>query len=163
MMSAIDQHKHRQLGFIHCPSGDDFVMNNPTRTIALYELLEDIPVDEKDFDGKAGDILIGGGSGEAPAFRVSVPQAMYFFTKENPADVNGDDELFKSFWSAKDAAIFSEGYAQSGWNEKEPIEFWLAKNICLLLIENFEQYSDFRTGKLALSNLAFVGLQDQRP
>jgi len=54
-MSAIDQYKHHHIGFIECPSRFNIGF------ISIYELLQDIPGDEKDFDGKIGDILIGGG------------------------------------------------------------------------------------------------------
>lgn len=76
-MSAINQYSHSYLGDIECPSTYAFVHENETRRIAIYELLEDIH-DEKDFDGKAGDIILGGGSGEAPAFRISVPGCLIF-------------------------------------------------------------------------------------
>ncbi len=152
-MSAIDQYHHRLLGFIHCPSNEDFVVNNPTRDIGVYEFLENILVDEKDFNGKTGDILIGGGSGEASAFRVSIPEAMHYFTKEEPKVIRDHDDLFKSFWSDRDAAIFSEGYAKIGWKAEIPIEFWLAKNICSLLVNHFEQFAQFRVDVVPLSDL----------
>ena len=149
-MSAIDQYKHLHIGFIHCPSNEDFVVNNPTRKIAVYELREDIPADEKDFDGKVGDILLGGGSGEAPAFRVSVPEALYFFTKEDENDP-GHDGLFKAFWTKSEAAVFAEGYVKLGCDATIPLEFWLAKNLCLLLINNVDQYAGFKTSSILKS------------
>lgn len=55
-MSAIDQYKHKLLGFIECPSTFDIVSFNTTRKVAIYELLENVPTEECDFDGKIGDI-----------------------------------------------------------------------------------------------------------
>ena len=62
-----------------CPSSHDFVYDNKKRQIGIYELLEDVPADEDSFDGKAGDILVGGGIGEAAALRISYPDAFDFF------------------------------------------------------------------------------------
>lgn len=155
-MSAIDQYKHSHLGFIHCPSTDDFVLNNSTRKIALYELWQDIPVEEKDFDGKKGDILLGGGSGEAAAFRVSIPEAFNFFNQERELKFGTPSELFKSFWSTADATIFCEGYAKLGWKEEESIEFWLAKNVCLVLIEHVDEYAKYKTKPFTDSQLKFI-------
>src|SRR4051812_14102032 len=98
-MSAIDQYKHKVLGFIECPSTYDFVYANTTREIGVYQLLQDISVDEESFDGKSGDIIVGGGSGEAPAFRISFPNAFYFFTSDEWDEFESYDELFKHFWT----------------------------------------------------------------
>ncbi|MBL0132976.1 MAG: hypothetical protein IPP79_02660 [Chitinophagaceae bacterium] len=65
-MSSIDQYKHKLIGHITCPSTNSFVDGREeTREIAIYELLENIRATEECFDGKAGDILVGGGRGEA--------------------------------------------------------------------------------------------------
>ncbi len=143
-MSAIDQYKHSHLGFIECPSTFDFVNNNPTRKIALYELLENIPRDETDFDGKIGDIILGGGSGEAPSFRISIPEAIHFFAKDS-SDYQGDSsDLFKAFWTPAQTSIYCEGFSKLGWTPGTPIEFWLAETICSLLISNLETYSAYK-------------------
>ena len=66
-MSRIDGYKHNHLGFIECPSTYsivDFTKSIKSSRIAIYELLDNISDNETDFDGKAGDILVGGGSGE---------------------------------------------------------------------------------------------------
>ncbi len=154
-MSAVDKWKHECLGFIECPSTFDFVYNNPTRKIAIYQLLEDIPNDEKGFDGKAGDIVLGGGSGEAPAFRVSIPESIYFFTKDDWEGFETHEDLFKAFWSPTQAYTLGEGFVKTGWTPDTPIEFWLAENICLLLIDNFEKYSIYKRNSLSKSVLKF--------
>jgi hypothetical protein len=96
-MASIDQYKHRLLGFINCPSDYEIVDNNPTRDIAVYELLEDIPKDETDFDGKIGDIIVGGGSGEVSAFRISIPGALDFFVYERDVDFDDYEDDLKPF------------------------------------------------------------------
>lgn len=117
-MAAIDQYKHRLIHIIDCPADDDFVYGSPTRTIAIYELLEDIPSEEKDFDGKTGDILVGGGSGEAMALRISIPEVFV-----------GDDEVrqvFKPFWSPTFAYKIGVGFRKIGWEPGESeLEAWL--------------------------------------
>ena len=106
-MSAIDCYKHNHLGFIECPSTYSIINLKGTienNRIAIYELLQNIPKDEKDFDGKVGDVLIGGGSGEAPALRISNPLAFQFSTydedKFSELEFDDLDEVFKSFWTA---------------------------------------------------------------
>ncbi len=121
-MAAIDQYKHRIIHTIECPADDNFVYYSPTRTIAIYELLEDIPPDEKDFDGKTGDILVGGGSGEAMALRISVPEVF--------VDVDDKDDearpVFKPFWSPTFAYKIGVGFRKIGWNPNElDLEAWL--------------------------------------
>src|SRR5580698_6701503 len=110
-MSAIDQYKHGLIGFIECPSTYDFVYMNSTRKIAIYELQESVPANENDFDGNAGDIILGGGRGEAPAFRISCPKAFKFFMHERSEnfEVEAYDKLFKSFWTPTQSFILCEG------------------------------------------------------
>lgn len=117
-MSAIDQYKYRLIHTIECPADDDFVYYSPTRTIAIYELLEDVPSDEKDFDGKTGDILVGGGSGEAMALRISIPEVF----------VDDDEvrQVFKPFWSPTFAYKIGVGFRKIGWNPSESdLDAWL--------------------------------------
>jgi hypothetical protein len=155
-MSSIDQYKHSHLGFFDCPSADDFVYNNSTRKIAIYELLENIPLDEKDFDGNVGDIILGGGSGEAPAFRISIPKSILFWLNDDFDDFDNYDELFKPFWTAPEAHIFCEGFSKLGWTTETRIEFWLAENICLLLVDNVEKYASFKSNRFNKSSLTFT-------
>lgn len=139
-LSSIDQYKHQLLGFIECPSTFDFVDLNSTRTIAIYKLLEDIPIDETDFDGKVNDIIVGGGSGEAPSFRISIPKIVLFFTEsEGWDDFENINEVFKAFWTPTQSYILCEGFAKLGWKLDEKIENWLAENVCLLLFDEVKQ------------------------
>jgi hypothetical protein len=155
-MSAIDHYKHRHLGFVECPSTFDFVFSNPTRKIAIYELLENIPNDEKDFDGKVGDIILGGGSGEAPAFRISIPETVYFFTRDDWDKFETHADLFKAFWTPTQSYNYCEGFSKNGWTPNSPIEFWLAENVCLLLIDNVAHYSIYKTSSMSKSILPFL-------
>lgn len=152
-MSTIDQYKHKLLGFIECPSKFDFVYENLTRKIAIYELKEDLKSDDKEFNGKIGDIIIGGGSGEAAIFRISIPESLNFFFEDNWDDFETYDELFKAYWNPTESFIFCEGYLKLGWSIKTPIELWLAENLCLLLIEH--NIVSFKTNSLAKSKLMF--------
>jgi len=111
-MSAIDQYKHRHLGFIECPSTFDIVFNNSTRKIAIYELLENIPINENDFDGKSGDIILGGGSGEVHVFRISIPETLNFFTKDNWDDFETHSDLFKAFCTPTESYKLCEGFTK---------------------------------------------------
>ena len=139
-MASIDKYKHRLLGFIVCPSDYDIVDGNSTRDIAVYELLENIPDEETDFDGNSGDILIGGGSGEAPAFRVAIPKTFDFLLNDIDVTFDSHDELFKAFWTPTESYILCDGFQKLGWDAKRPIEFWLAENICLLLINEIYRF-----------------------
>ena len=164
-MSVIDVYKHKLLGFIECPSTNSFInFNEETRRIAVYELLENIPVEKDSFDGKIGDIILGGGRGEAPAFRISTQMAFQFFTlDENSAcDLQFDNlnDIFKAFWSPTESYILCEGFLKLGWTVETDIEMWLAENVCKLLASTFESYSSYWTEQSDLStNLSFLDIQ----
>jgi hypothetical protein len=160
-MSAIDIYKHRLLGFIECPSTNSFVsFNEDTRKIAIYELLEDIPADEECFDGKTGDIIVGGGRGEAPAFRISNPIAFKFFTLGEKdfgyLELDKLNDIFKAFWTPTESYIFCEGFAKLGWTVDTAIEMWLAENVCKLLISTIDKYSTYKTDQLDLTTVLLL-------
>ncbi|MDF2456368.1 MAG: hypothetical protein K0R51_2361 [Cytophagaceae bacterium] len=154
-MAAIDQYQHLHLGFIECPSTANFGFNNPTRKIAIYELLESIPNTEQNFDGKVGDIILGGGSGEAPAFRIAIPESIQFWTQENYDDWESYHDLFKAFWTPTESYILCEGYTKIGWIADNQIENWLAENLSLLLIEHIDKYSNYKTHTKLKSKLTY--------
>ncbi len=153
-MSQIDKYQHNLIGFIECPSTFNFVFNNSTRKIAIYELLENITKNENSFDGKVGDIILGGGSGEAPAFRISMPEALNFFFKENWDDFKNYEDLFKTFWNPTQSFILCEGFLKLGWNPSIQIEFWLAENVVKLLQQNFAKYNNDKTSNNFKSHLS---------
>jgi hypothetical protein len=143
-MASIDHYKHKLLGFIECPSTSDFVYLNPTREIPVYQLLEDIPKDEIDFDGKHGDILLGGGSGEAPALRISIEKCLRLFMLDETVDFDHWDELFKAFWTPTESFIFGEGFSKVGWTTDKQLEAWLAENICKIVSHEFEEFKEYK-------------------
>lgn len=132
-MSAIDQYQHELLTFIECPSEFALVDNSTTRKIAIYRLEQDVPDDETDFDGKTGDIIVGGGSGEAESMRISYPEAEYFFKSEDWDEFEDYDELFKAFWSSSFAFKIGDGFRKRGWNPNSNLEMWLAEAVIDLL------------------------------
>ncbi len=147
-MSRIDGYKHKLLGLITCNSDFNFVYYSQTRKIAIYKLLEDIPVDEDNFDGKKGDILVGGGSGEAPALRISYPKAFDFFTQEDFFDFydfDKRDEIFKSFWTPTESFMLGNGFLKSGWDpEEKDLENWLTEAIVNMLGNHIPEYSEYK-------------------
>ena len=163
-MSAIDCYKHNHLGFVDCPSTYNIINFTPSTKgsrIAIYELLDNIPDDEDDFDGKAGDILVGGGSGEAPALRISNPLAFQFFTfdEDKFADLEFDDleEIFKSFWTPRQSFVLGEGFLKLGWTPDRPLEMWLTENVCKLLISTIDKFAVYKDDKVDLTtNLTLI-------
>lgn len=145
-MASIDQYKHKLLGFIECPSKENFVYLNATRSIPLYQLLQDIPYNEEDFDGKHGDILMGGGSGEAPALRISCEKCLRYFMLDEVVDFDHWDDLYKAFWTPTESYIYGEGFSKVGWSVDRTMESWLTENICEILTEEFEEYAIFKNG-----------------
>lgn len=144
-MSAIDQYRHKHIGFIECPSNYSIVhANYDTRLIAIYELLQDIPIDETDFDGKIGDILLGGGSGEAAAMRISTDRAFRSLSDDNFYDNDDGIDIYKSFWTATEAYKFCQGFKKLGWKPREEIEDWLLKNLLKILSNNSIKYSKYK-------------------
>jgi hypothetical protein len=136
-MSAIDQYKHELLTFIECPSEYDFVYTSSTRKIAVYRLDEDVPADEVNFDGRKGDILIGGGSGEAEALRVSHPEAMLFLKGNDGLDIECRSELVRHFWSPSFAYKIGNGFGRIGWNpDASELEWWVAETVIDMLLSD---------------------------
>lgn len=135
-MSAIDTVWHEIIGQIN--------------GIPIYRLKEDAPEQAPKsfgFDGKKGDILLGGGSGEASAMRISMPLAMEWFTSK----MNWQEQLnyrlrdmVKTFWGNEDAYRFIKDYVEMGYDVDEvPIETWLGEHIMSYLIENYhDEYKE---------------------
>lgn len=143
-MSAIDCYRHERLGFLRCPMRHAMYRDGRVfDRLSVYRLLEDVS-DEPSFSGRAGDILIGGGSGEARAVCFAVPEIFWFYTggsEEEEASVN--EEPIISYWRADDAFIFGLGFETLGWNpEKQPMLIWLAEHLLAFLVREFpEQYA----------------------
>lgn len=149
-MSAIDQYKHECIGKVKCPSCFNIVYASDTKEIPVYRLKEDIPGNEIDFDGKSGDILVGGGSGEAAALRISIPEAIHFYAEENWDNVNKHDEIYKAFWTPTQAYVLCDGFRKLGWEPTTSIEKWITEHVLSFLRMNFQDdYLDY-LGNLAL-------------
>ena len=133
-MASIDQYNHELLGFVECPSDYDFVYENPTREIAIYRLLQDVPKDELDFDGKINDLIIGGGSGEAKSLRICVDKCIDFFIHEDLDSFEITSDLYKSYWTPTFSYIIGTGFSKLGWTPELPLEEWLTKRILDKLI-----------------------------
>jgi hypothetical protein len=160
-MSAIDAYKHKHLGFIECPSTYDFVDYSETRKIAIYKLFDNIPDNEECFDGKIGDILVGGGSGEAPALRISNPIAFQFFTANEDAFTSFKydhlSDVLKAFWTPTKSFILGEGFLKLGWTPDTSLEMWLTENVCKLLISTVDEFSLYKGEDIDLStNLTLI-------
>jgi hypothetical protein len=102
--------------------------------VPVYRLLEDVPEDERSISGRAGDILIGGGSGETAALSFRIPGIFSYYTD------NGDFEEHpvRSHWSEDDAFILGTGFERSGWNPgQQPLLVWLAEHLMAFLVRTF--------------------------
>jgi hypothetical protein len=143
-MSAIDQYKHKCLGVVECPFEFDDKCAQAFHHVGIYRLDQDIPAHEKDFDGKCGDLLIGGGSGESDALRISIPEAILLYTHDDWDKFNVWDEIYKCFWGPTEAYLFGSGYLKQGWEPTQMMEVWLLKHvISFLKIHHSEHYEQF--------------------
>ena len=97
-MSQIDQYKYECIGIASCPSSYEIVFERPEiKEIPLYRLSEDAD----DWQAKKGDLLLGGGSGEAAAFRLSMPEALWFNTGKGWDDFESyDPDVRHAYWDA---------------------------------------------------------------
>ena len=134
-MASIDKYEHRVLGFFHCPSDFELVYQNSTKEIAIYQLEQDIPNDELDFDGKKGDLIVGGGSGEAESLKISI-KGIEFFTNKKYDDFKSHEELVKSFWTPTFSYKLGNGLEKLGWTPDDNMELWIAEKIVEQLLNN---------------------------
>ncbi len=151
-MAAIDGFKHTLVGYVSCPSRYPVIeADEVARDIPLYRLEEDADA-EPDFLGKAGDYLLGGGGGECAVLRVSMPEAVEFFTGDLSA--LGDfrqDRYFKAYWSLNEAFVFGDGYVRLGWDPRRHVlETWLAEHI-VAWASRWDRQVAARLGKLPFS------------
>lgn len=138
-MSAIDQYCYTCLGIVHCPSTYPIMYgNNDARDIPIYRLDEDVPPDEQDFQGKKGDILLGGGSGESAAMRIAIPEAFFFWTQDDWDSYQTLDEIMRTYWTPTESFVFGEGYSKLNWMpETSCIEWWLTHHILSFLAKHY--------------------------
>jgi len=134
-MSEIDRYKHQCIGIISCPS------EYGIRNIPLYRLDESA----SEWDAKPGDLLLGGGSGESDALRVSLPEAIFLVTRDDWFDYDELDTIFRAYWGTSSAFIFGNGYAKLGWHPSKSMEFWLIDHIVAFILREYpETYGKYR-------------------
>ena len=148
-MSEIDGYKHKCIGIVVCPSSYAIVGGRSHHNIPLYLLEEDV-LDADLGQAKRGDLLLGGGSGESAALRISMPEALYFYTRDDWADWNSHDEIYRACWTMNDAYIFGEGYAKLGWTPAKLIEDWLAEHILAFVLHEYPERWGMLRGPVAL-------------
>jgi hypothetical protein len=152
-MSEIDSYQHECIGIVLCPSSYEIVYANnlppdiPT-PIPLYRIDEDTTEGDS-FQAKRGDLLLGGGRGGSPALRISIPEAIYFFTEDDYPDAHPEldvyfatnqalrDWHFHAYWTMTQAFVFCEGYVKLGWTPNEPIETWLTEHILAFVLREY--------------------------
>lgn len=145
-MSAIDSFKHEQIAFVRCPMKHSMYRDGRIfNRLPVYRLLEDV-WDEISLSGRAGDILIGGGFGEANAVCFSIPAICTYFA-------GGPDPFEKppitSHWSVNDAFLFGVGFETLGWNpEKEDLLLWLAGHLVAFLCREYPDEYASHMGKV---------------
>jgi hypothetical protein len=49
------------------------------------------------WQAKTGDLLLGGGSGESAALRISLPEAFFFFTHDAWTEFDSYDEVYRAY------------------------------------------------------------------
>jgi len=143
-MSAIDTYKHEIIGVVRCPSLYPLVYGievkeGEDQRLPIYRLLENIPADENEFDGRKGDLLVGAGGGEAPALRISLDIALGIWTehpdyKEMSFEIR---QLAKAFWTMNDAFYFGDGFRKAGWDGIEQIETWIMEHILAFIQKEY--------------------------
>ncbi|MEO0599367.1 MAG: hypothetical protein AAF126_24865, partial [Chloroflexota bacterium] len=119
-----------------------------------------IPDHEWDLAGKKGDILLGGGSGEAPAMLIKMPDNIIrfrAFDAEDKAQMEAWDKALESLdlfdrslpsthqkwvemlWEDyRQAYMMCAGYETLGWNpEENSVESWLTQHILAFVLTHF--------------------------
>lgn len=127
-MSQIDSYRHKLLGFVECPTEYPALLTtgrDSPISIALYQLEE--PVEA--WASKVGDVVLGGGSGECPTFRVSLPEAAAFLNDHQLSEFDNRSELYQSYWRPEEAFALCNGFLKLGWRPADDIETWLAEHI----------------------------------
>jgi len=148
-MSTIDAYPHKLLGKITCAPDYSFVdFSDSSNELPVYKIEKD--ANESCFVAKAGDILIGGGSGEAPAFRISMPDAIDFYTTEDELADVPLLQVVQAYWTYTKAFCLGTAFVKLGWKpERHLVEDWLAQHAVSFLIGTTQEYKD-RAGPVAL-------------
>ena len=145
-MAQIDTYKYSLLGFVECPSSHDFVYMSNTRQIPVYRLEEDA----EDFDAKKGDILLGGGRGEAQILRIAMPEMIHRMNDE-VEKVETPESIICPIWTPTFSYLIGEGFTKIGWKpEEKELEVWLAEKVMQDFVLNPIKNSPFEAFKQQL-------------
>ena len=127
-MSDIDRYSHRILGFVGCPTDYPQLLVYGSAgpvVIAVYEVYEAIP----QWSAKPGDIIVGGGAGECPAFRISMPLAEDFLLGNGDGEFNSLSEVCQAYWAPAQAFALCSAFVRLGWNVEMDVELWFAEYV----------------------------------
>ena len=131
-MSEIDQYRHKLLGLFECPSDYPAAVvyrsSSPLR-IAVSELEEAV----HSWAAKPGDLIVGGGSGECPAFRIALPEARRFLRGEEVPNLASMSEICHAYWSPNEAFALCTGFLKIGWSLDQDLELWLMEFVLTAL------------------------------
>ena len=162
-MSAIDGYAHRCLGVLTCPARYPLVYYTARfQMVPIYRLDEDVEAQERSFQGKRGDILIGGGHGECAVLRISIPKAFYFYTHADWERFPGAEAwtptgLATAYWSMTNAYVFGAGYHEVGWTPAQRIEQWLTEHVLRFLVLRYPSEYACIVGTEALTEDGSIG------
>ena len=105
--------------------------------LPVYRLLEEV-AQEPSLSGRSGDILIGGGSGEARAVSFPFPDIFTAYATANKKDDATAERLITSHWSADEAFMLGVGFEALGWSPgRQPLLIWLAEHLISYLVRKF--------------------------
>lgn len=142
-MSEIDSYKHSCLGMVEL---------NKYR-IPIYRLEEDVEsyceYQRTHFYGKSGDILFGGGGGEHPAMRISIPEAFIFYSD---GDIGDFEDIHICFWSHTTSYRVGCDLSRAGWipdyTMANSLEGWLTRHILGFIIKEYPKlYETFKSNR----------------
>ena len=116
-------------------------------SLPVYILKEDVQEEQDGLSGNSGDIVIGGGSGEARALSFAIPDVFTAYTTTN----NELRPPFTCHWTANEAFIFGSGFQKLGWNpELQMLEIWLAEHLMAFLVNIYPEKYKHLVGEFPL-------------
>ena len=137
-MSEIDSYRHKLLGYIQCPFEEGLCIPGKNE-VPIYKLQETVESVDT-FSARENDILVGGGSGEIPVLRISMPNAARFFSDDSWDEAGEASDLYQHFWTPEEAYILCSGFRKVGWNpSNQGIESWIAAHVISFLRASFKR------------------------
>ena len=109
-----------------CPSDYELIEGSISSKIPIYILEEDIPPTDKKFDGKAGDVIVGGGAGMEEAMRISIPEAVNYLKIDGSVFFQSPVTIFRSYWGSNFMLRLANGFTKVGLDfDKSSVEMWI--------------------------------------